>query len=115
MKKVNVSSWMRYSNHSLKDNAIINLCLKSQYSQLSKTVLCSQLLNEDVSIKAKFKKSVMSLGNFRIKRLIIDGDGESKILLTSSSEFVELNNLNKIAIESEMEEFEVMFSANISA
>lgn len=114
MKKVEITSLVKYSNHTVKDNGIVNLCLKANYSELSKTILCAQMLNEDVSVKINIKKSIVSLGSFRIKKIFIDGDGESKLLFMSSSEAVELNNLNKMAIEcADGFEFKAKFEANI--
>lgn len=115
MKKVEVNLLAKYSNHSVKENGIVVLCLKAQYSQLSKSILCSQMLNEDVSIKVALKKdSILSLGSFRIKKLLIDGDGESKLIFSSTNEAVELNSLNKVSMTGpDGLEFKTKLTANI--
>ena len=78
--KVKVKEVVKYGGHSLSANGSVNFTLKAQYSELSNTIQLMQMLNNDVSIKAKIPGgSPMKLGFFRVKQIVIDGDGESTI------------------------------------
>ena len=50
---------------------------------------------------------------FRIKQITIDGDGESKIKFNGLSDYVEMDNLNLLPLQSdEVKEFQVMYEAD---
>ena len=51
--KVKVKEVVKYGGHSLSANGSVNFTLKAQYSELSNTIQLMQMLNNDVSIKAK--------------------------------------------------------------
>ena len=54
-------------------------------------------VNNDVEIIAKLpNEKPVSLGMFRIKNIVFDGDGESTIKFNSLDQNVELDNLSKI-------------------
>ena len=74
-----VKQVVQYGGHSLKANGSVDFTLKAAYSELVNTIQTMQMLNNDITIKAKVNKKVLSLGIFRIKQIIIDGDGESKL------------------------------------
>lgn len=103
-----------YNGHSISANGTVNLNLKAQYSQLTKSIQLMQMLNNDISIKAKVSGKVIKLGIFRIKQIQIDGDGESKIKFNSLSEYVEVDNLNSLPLQSDdSKEFNIMYETDV--
>lgn len=114
-KMVQIEQVVKYGGHNISPNGNVNLTLKSDYSELCNTVMLMQLLNNDVSIKAKLNGAKpFKLGTFRIKDIRVDGDGESIIKFNGLSDYIEVDNLNalitddrfKIRCESEIEEEE---------
>lgn len=113
--KVKVKEVMKYGGHSLSANGSVNFTLKAQYSELSNTIQLMQMLNNDVSIKAKIPDgSPMKLGFFRVKQIVIDGDGESTIKFNGLNDYIEMDNLNLLPLNSdENKEFVVLMEAEI--
>ena len=113
--KVKVKEVVKYGGHSLSANGSVNFTLKAQYSELSNTIQLMQMLNNDVSIKAKIPGgSPMKLGFFRVKQIVIDGDGESTIKFNGLNDYIEMDNLNLLPLNSdENKEFVVMIEAEI--
>ncbi|MBQ9141151.1 MAG: hypothetical protein IJX63_05075 [Lachnospiraceae bacterium] len=106
---------MKYGGHSLSANGSVNFTLKAQYSELPNTIQLMQMLNNDVSIKAKIPGgSPMKLGFFRVKQIVIDGDGESTIKFNGLNDYIEMDNLNLLPLNSdENKEFVVLMEADI--
>jgi hypothetical protein len=103
-----------YNGHSISANGTVNLNLKAQYSQLTKSIQLMQMLNNDISIKAKVSGKIIKLGIFRIKQIQIDGDGESKIKFNSLSEYVEVDNLNSLPLQSDdSKEFNILYETDV--
>ena len=113
--KVKVKEVVKYGGHSLSANGEVNFTLKAQYSELSNTIQLMQMLNNDVSIKAKIPgDSPMKLGFFRVKQIVIDGDGESTIKFNGLNDYIEMDNLNLLPLNSdENKEFVVLMEAEI--
>ena len=66
MKQIRVREVVKYGGHSLSANGSVNLTLKADYSELVNTIQVQQMLNNDVSIKAKLPGGKpMRLGMFR--------------------------------------------------
>ena len=56
----------------------------------------------------------MKLGFFRIKQIVIDGDGESTIKFNGLNDYIEMDNLNLLPLNSdENKEFVVLMEAEI--
>ena len=109
-----VKQVVQYGGHSLKANGSVNYKIKAAYSELVNTIQTMQMLNNDITIKAKVNKKVLSLGIFRIKQIIIDGDGESKLRFNGLSDYIEMDNLNMLPLNSdEVKEFVVMLTAEV--
>ena len=109
--KISVVEMVGYKGHSISANGSVNLTLKAMYSELTKSVELLQMLNNDVTIKAKKgAEKAKKLGIFRIKSITFDGDGESVIKLNSIVDYVEIDNINDIVGG---DEFKVLFSADI--
>lgn len=112
---VKVKEVVRYNGHNLSANGSVNLTLKASYSELVNSIQVMQMLNNDVNIKAKMPGGKpMKLGSFRIKQIVIDGDGESQIKLNGLNDFIEMDNLNLLPQnDSDNKEFVVLMEAEI--
>ena len=117
MTNVKVKQVVTYGGHSLKANGAVDFTLKSAYSELVNTVQTMQMLNNDVSIKAKLPgQKAMKLGVFRIKQIIIDGDGESILKFNGLNDYIEMDNLNLLPLNNEdNKEFVIMTEADIES
>ena len=106
---------VKYNGHSLSANGSVNFDLKAGYDELGNTIQLFQLLNNDVKIKARIAGAKpMMLGMFRIKQIVIDGDGESKIRFNGLNDYIEMDNLNLLPLNSDdAKNFVVMYEAEI--
>lgn len=113
--KAKVKEVVEYKGHSLSANGSVNFTLKAQYSELVKTIQLMQMLNNDISIKAKIPGgNPMKLGFFRVKQIVIDGDGESTIKFNGLNDYIEMDNLNLLPLNSdENKQFVVLLEAEI--
>lgn len=115
MISVKVQEVVNYGGHTLAANGKVTLTLNAAYSELSNTVQISQMLNEDVTIKARVpgKKAVM-LGSFRVSKIEVFDDGESRVKFSGISDYVEMDNLNSLPLKGEdVPEFRVLIEAEI--
>lgn len=113
---VKVKQVVKYDGHSLSSNGSVNFKLRASYSELVNSIKLMQMLNNDVIIKAKVPGSrVMKLGIFRIKQIVFDGDGESKITFNGLNDFIEMDNLNLLPLKNseETNEFQVLYESNV--
>ena len=115
MTNIKVKEVVVYGGHSMSANGSVNLTLKAQYSELPNSIRMMQLLNNDVDIKAKAPGSkVMRLGVFRVKQIVVDGDGESVLKFNGLSDCIEMDNLNVLPLNTDdNKEFVVLMMANI--
>jgi hypothetical protein len=115
--KIKVKQVVTYGGHSISANGAVNLTLKAQYSELVNTINVMPMLNNDVNIQAKFPQmGAMKLGSFRVKQLIIDDDGESTLKFNGITEYVEVDELNKLAMnDGKTNAFTVLMSAEIES
>lgn len=112
---VKVKEVVKYNGHSLSANGSVNFNLKASYSELTNTIQMMQMLNNDVTIKAKLPAGKpMKLGMFRIKQIIIDGDGESTLKFNGLNDYIEMDNLNLLPMNNDdNKEFVIMMEADI--
>lgn len=112
---IRVREVVEYRGHSLSANGSVNFTLKAAYSELPNSIQLMQMLNNDVNIKAKVPGGKpMKLGFFRIKQIVVDGDGESTIKFNGLNDYIEMDNLNLLPLNSdENKEFVVMMEAEI--
>ena len=115
MTNIKVKEVVVYGGHSMSANGSVNLTLKAQYSELPNSIRMMQLLNNDVDIKAKAPGSkAMRLGVFRVKQIVVDGDGESVLKFNGLSDCIEMDNLNVLPLNTDdNKEFVVLIMANI--
>lgn len=110
-KNIVVTAVMQYNGHTAGANGNIDLNLIGDYSELTNMIQVLQMLSNDVSVKIKmFEEKPFKLGVFRVKTLNVAGDGESKLKLNSMSDFVEVDNMNRLITK---ERFTVRFEANV--
>lgn len=102
-------------------NGSVSISFAAKYSELTNTIKLQQLLNNDVEIKAKVptgtgKPQVLNLGRFRVKRTTIDDDGESKVEFNGITDYIEMDNLNKLPLNSDdLKEFTILVTADIES
>lgn len=105
MKHIKVKEVVQYGGHSLSANGSVNFTLKAMYSELVNTIQLMQMLNNDVTIKAKVPgvngSKPFPLGMFRIRDIKVDGDGESVIKFNGLNDYIEMDNLNILPTKGE--------------
>ena len=100
---IKVKEVVKYDGHNVSANGSVNFNLKAGYSELVNSIKATQMLNNDVT-----------LGIFRIKQIAIDGDGESKLKFNGLNDYIEMDNLNLLPLNSEEnKEFTIMMEAEI--
>lgn len=107
MKKVHIEEMVSYNGHNVKANGTVTLNFKAMYSELVKTIQVLQLLNNDVVVSTKDSK----LGSFRVKDVVVDGDGESKLKFDSMTDYVEMDRINSLV--SVDGEFKISMDASV--
>ena len=114
-EKIKIKDVVKYGGHNQSANGSVNLTLIAAYGELVHTIEASQLLNNDIFVKFKLPgMKAERLGMFRIKQLIIDGDGESKIKLNGLSDYIEMDKINLLPLRTdETPEFNVLFEADV--
>lgn len=111
VKNIKVREVVKYGGHNISANGSVNLTLKASYSELPNTVQLLQLLNNDVTIKAKLPGcKAMKLGMMRIRDIKFDGDGESVVKFNGLTDYIEVDNLNSLVTS---EEFAVAYEAEV--
>jgi hypothetical protein len=110
-----VKEVVTYGGHSLKANGAVDFTLKAGYSELTNSIKLMQMLNNDVNIKARIPgEKPKKLGMFRIKQIVVDGDGESVLKFNGLNDHIEMDNLNMLPLnDSETKEFVVLMTAEI--
>lgn len=117
MIPIKVTQVVKYGGHSLAASGSVNLTFKAMYSELTKTIQLHQMLNNDITVRAKLPGQARSitLGMFRINGLNTSGDGCSVIKLNGLNTYVEMDNLNLLPTKQDGDEdlFVVRYEANI--
>jgi hypothetical protein len=113
---IKIKEMASYGGHSLKANGSVDLTLKAQYSQCTKSMQLLQMLNNDVTIQIKKSANKpFEIGIFRIKEIKFDGDGESILKFNTLSDFADVDEMNNLikATADEPEEFAVLFISDV--
>lgn len=97
MEKIIVKMEVRYDGLNFRKNGLVDLNFKSPYDNIVDTLSLVRLINTNMTVKAKVNKEIVILGNFYIKGINIDRDGESSIKLGSEVDSVEMKNLNELS------------------
>lgn len=102
MEIVKVKTEARYVSHDVKSNKAINITFKMPYSELTRYIQTIQMLNENILVGCKIGASKpIKLGTFMLQNLNIDRDGEGKLKLNSQLDFVEMDNVNELAMRND--------------
>lgn len=117
MMNVKVREVVRYAGHNITANGAVTFNLVASYSELTNTIQAMQMLNNDINIKAKIPGGkAMKLGMFRLNQIVIDGDGESKLKFKGLNDYIEMDNLNALPLNSdENKEFQILMEAEIES
>lgn len=113
---VNITQFVTYAGHSVAASGVISLILKAQYSELTNTIRLMQLLNNDIYILARLPgvSKPIKLGYFKIKNVVIDGDGQSKIKFSGIADYIEVDQLNLLPSKGDIvTEFKVRYQASV--
>ena len=113
--QVKVKEVVKFGGNSLSRNGSVNITFDAGYSELVESVKALQMLNNDVTIKAKLPgEKAMMLGTFGIKQIQFDGDGDSRLKFNGLRDFIEFNNINKLPLSTdETSEFQVLMVADV--
>lgn len=113
--QVEIKEIVEYAGHSISANGAVSLTVKASYSELPNSIQMCQLLNNDVTIKAKVPgEKAMMLGMFRVKNINIEDDGENKIKFAGLSQSVEVDNLNRLPLnDSDTKQFKILVEAEV--
>lgn len=115
IREVKVKEVVEYAGHSVSANGAVNLTVKAGYSELANSIQMCQMLNNDVTIRAKLPGAkAMMLGSFRVKAINIEDDGESKLKFNGLSDSIETDNLNKLPLnDSDTKQFQILCMAEV--
>lgn len=103
-----------YNGHNIVSNGNVNLKIKCRYSELSNYIQLIQMLNNDVSVIVHpVQEKLYSLGIWRVKDIKVDHDGEGFITFNSATDFVEVNNINRLVSVGKDEEIKIVFTADV--
>lgn len=115
-KKVKVEQVVTSGGYSINGNGITMVTFKSKYGELVNTVNMLQLLNNDIDVYATVpgEKEKMIGNNFRMKQVVVDGDGEQTVKLQGVSEFTDVSELTALPFKnSEIPEFRIKLESSI--
>lgn len=99
---VKVRETVQYGGHSLRASGAVDITFAADYSELTNTVQVMQMLNNDVTIKAKVPGAkAMRLGTFRVKSITVADDGTSKLKFNGLNDFIEMDNLNSLPLKTD--------------
>lgn len=115
-KKIDIEQVVTSGGYSINANGIAMVTFKSKYGELVNTVNMLQLLSNDVDVIAKVPgEKDRAVGKyFRIKQIIVDGDGEQTVKLQGVSEFVDTESLASLPFKNaEVPEFRVHLTSSI--
>lgn len=92
----------RFDGANVTGKGILDLKFKLPYDELPEYIAVVKMLNNVISIKTQIpaiQEKAVELGDYRVKHLNIDGDGEAKFCLTTATEYAEMNNVNDLSRE----------------
>lgn len=110
----NIKTVAKYGGHNIKPNGSVTVSFKCPYSELPNYLQIVQMLNNDINIDVKKPESKsFGLGVFRLQKMNIDHDGECFLQFNSITDYVEVDNLNKLIVDSKDELFRITLKSEI--
>lgn len=115
-EKVEVEQVVTSGGYSISAAGVTMVTFKCKYGELVNTVQMLQLLNNDIDIAATVpgeKKKPVGY-SFRLKQIVVDGDGEQTVKLQGVSELTDVETLSTLPFRNaEIPEFRIMLSSSI--
>ena len=111
-RKIQFKVVAKYNGHNVKPSGAVDVNVLVDYSEMKETIQLLQLLNNDIKIDVKKPgEKAFKLGSFRLQNLTYDHDGQAKIRFNSMSDFVEVDNLNRLIPMEKEERFVMRFDS----
>ena len=97
-ERVTVEQVVTSGGYSISAAGVTMITFKCKYGELVNTVQMLQLLNNDIDIFATVPSEREKIvGNsFRLKQIVVDGDGEQTTKLQGVSELTEVDTLTRL-------------------
>ena len=113
-KKIDFKVVAKYNGHQVKPSGAVDLNLVCEYGEMRNTIQLLQLLSNDIKLSVKKpSEKPFKLGTFRLQALNYDHDGQAKIRFNSMTDFVEVDELNRLIPDEEEDRFVVRFAAEV--
>lgn len=112
---IEIKEVVQYGGHNQQASGAVNVTFVADYSELANSIMVTQLLNNDVTVAARVPGGKpFKIGIFRVKNVIIDGDGDSKIKLNGLCDYIEMDALNRLPLKSdENPRFTIMMKSEV--
>ena len=113
-KKIDFKVVAKYNGHQVKPSGAVDLNLVCEYGEMRNTIQLLQLLSNDIKLSVKKpSEKPFKLGTFRLQALNYDHDGQAKIRFNSMTDFVEVDELNRLIPDEKEDRFVVRFAAEV--
>ena len=113
-KKVDFKMVAKYNGHKIKPSGAVDLNVTCKYSEMTNTIQLLQLLSNDIKLVVKKpNEKPFKLGTFRLQALNYDHDGQAKIRFNSMTDFVEVDDINRLIPDDKQERFIIRVMAEI--
>ena len=113
-KKIDFKVVAKYNGHQVKPSGAVDLNLVCEYGEMRNTIQLLQLLSNDIKLSVKKpSEKPFKIGTFRLQALNYDHDGQAKIRFNSMTDFVEVDELNRLIPDEKEDRFVVRFAAEV--
>ena len=114
-KELSVSQIVKYGGHTTNKAGVVAVTFIADYSELVGTVQTLQTLGEDVTIGIKVAgRKGVRLGTFKVKSILTNAEGISKLKFESIRDSVEMDVLDTLPLmQDDVPAFKVMYKATI--
>lgn len=113
-RKIDFKMVAKYNGHQIKPSGAVDLNLTCEYSEMTNTIQLLQLLSNDIKLVVKKpNEKPFKLGTFRLQALNYDHDGQAKIRFNSMTDFVEVDDVNRLIPDDKQERFIIRVMAEI--
>ena len=113
-KKIDFKVVAKYNGHQVKPSGAVDLNLVCEYGEMRNTIQLLQLLSNDIKLSVKKpSEKPFKIGTFRLQALNYDHDGQAKIRFNSMTDFVEVDDVNRLIPDDKQERFIIRVMAEI--